>query len=57
MSLDVFYIITGQVKVNFFYNFVNYELKILLERLFCLTSSHFLLVDNDSHKMTVTEEN
>ena len=56
MSLEVFYIITGQVNVNCFYNFVNYELKILLEGLLCLNSSHFWLVTNDSHKITVTEE-
>ena len=56
MSLEVFYIITGQVNVNCFYNFVNYELKILLEGLLCLNSSHFWLVNNDSDKITVTEE-
>jgi|JI9StandDraft_1071089.scaffolds.fasta_scaffold538755_1 hypothetical protein len=56
MSLEVFYIITGQVNVNCFYNFVNYELKILLEGLFCLISSHFWLVNNDSDKISVTEE-
>ena len=56
MSLEVFYIITGQVNVNCFYNFVNYELKILLEGLFCLTSTHFWLFNNDSDKISVTEE-
>lgn len=56
MSLEVFYNITGQVNVDCFYNFVNYELKILLEGLLCLNSSHFWLVNNDSDKITVTEE-
>ena len=56
MSLEVFYNITGQVNVDCFYNFVNYELKILLEGLLCLISSHFWLVDNDSLKIIVAEE-